>query len=280
VEQWQQEQRFKSAPQPTPKMASVSGTATVFARAALTKIEEQPNAASMAVLEREVWDNAACIENSTAGMYGHVGAFMTPNKYAQFINNSVPPWAAPANPGEYPVIGTNETTKRYKIRLDSFIETHRVHNIFIAGYGVIKAQIIEAVNETCYASVLDMNDTTMGTSPNKILRHLQRTYGKFTVQELDANRAKLQESWDGQGSIVVIFSQIKAICDVASAGIMPISDNECTIALLNILVSRSQSKRSAFARCTSGTGRKQSRNSLWWIKDESTTHLQHQDIIR
>jgi hypothetical protein len=218
-------------------MASVSGSATVFARASFTKIDEQPNAASMAVLEREVWDNAACIENSTAGMYGHVGAFMTPRKYAQFTNNSVPPWTAPTNPGEYPVIGANETTKRYKIRLDAFTEARRVHNIFISGYRVIKAQILEAVNETYFASVLDANDTTMGTSPKKILRHLQRTYGKFTVQELDANRAKLQESWDGQGSIVVVFNRIKAIRDVARAGKMPISDNECTIALLNILES-------------------------------------------
>jgi hypothetical protein len=76
-----------------------------------------------------VWDNAACIKNSTAGIYGHVGAFMMPCKYAQFTNNSVPPWAAPTNPGDYPTIDANETTKRYKIRLESFIKARWVHNL-------------------------------------------------------------------------------------------------------------------------------------------------------
>jgi ribosomal protein L23 len=120
---------------------------------------------------------------------------------------------------------------------------------FIAGYRAIKAQILEAVNETYYISVLDANNTTMGTSPKKILRHLQHTYGKFTVQELDTNRAKLQESRDGQGSIAVVFNRIKAVRDVAHAGKMPISDNECTIALLNILETITDFKTAVLAQC-------------------------------
>ena len=135
----------------------------------ITKIIGQPTNQSIDLLEQELTVIAASIR-STQGDSGHAGMLMTDANYMAAFGVAVP-FAAPANPGVYPVGPfPNGTRKEREAEHDKLIE---VYETYLGVGDGLKTLILRAVDEDY---VLELKHEIIGylqVTPKQMIAHLR-----------------------------------------------------------------------------------------------------------
>jgi hypothetical protein len=202
----------------------------------LTKILGEPTAMDIAVMERELLENAGSMRNTDARRFGHAGMLMTPAEYTAFVNKTgyaAPAWQEPDEPGAAPQLAPNDKIKTFTIREKQWIAKSNAFDDYQNGKGKLKAQILEAVGPQYFRDVRDSTDTMMGVGPKELLDHLKSTYGHISSVEIYNNAQKLGEPWDGRGPIDEYWEKVQKVRDFAKFAKSPIDDIACINAVLN-----------------------------------------------
>jgi hypothetical protein len=215
-----------------------SNTSTVMPHPTLTKILGEPTAMDIAVLERELLENAGSMRNTVSRRFGHAGMLMTPGDYQALANKAgykTPAWKEPKDPGAPPKFKASDNIKAYTVLEKQWNAKSSAFDDYQNGKGKLKSQILEAVGPQFFRDVRDSTDTMMGVGPKELLDHLKSTYGHISSVEIYQNAQKLDEPWDGRGPIDEYWEKLQKVRDFAKFAKSPIDDISCINTVLNCM---------------------------------------------
>jgi hypothetical protein len=212
-----------------------TSTSIVMAHPTLTKIPGEPTAIALAIMERELRENAGNIENPKSQRFGHLGMMMSAADYAEFTTKmgyTTPAWKEPKEPKE-PNYKTGDDINDYNIKKEKYNKKLAAFKEFKKGKQMLKAQIIEAVGKEFLKGVRDLSDTIMGVGPKEIFDYLKEKYGKIGQRQSVANQMKLNDPWEGRGPIDTYWQMIEDVREYAKFGGSQIDDQRCINAVLD-----------------------------------------------
>jgi hypothetical protein len=183
----------------------------------LTKIKGKPEADTIRLLQRELFNNAGAIPTTLGGgEYGHLGNVMRPALYD--VLPGALPYADPIHPGPHPGHAGNatgvmitETNRLYKEAVEASNHHSQVTQ-------ALKKLLLEAVDNTYVAA---LNHDILGyalVSCFTLLNHLWDTYGVITPDQLSANFALLSSDWNPDSPIEDLWTRIQECCRFATQG--------------------------------------------------------------
>lgn len=204
-----------------------------FPHATLTAITGEPTAASLALLRKELYANAAAIPSTNGGPHGHLAIIMAPAAYSAIPN--VIPLPVPPAPGPLPVHPAGATGPQ-------ITEANRQHDFAAQQFSTysqvaaaLKSQVLQAVNPT-YVRALEHTDFGYSfVTSLQLLQHLQDTYGTVTDVDLDRNREALCAPWAPDDNIEALWQRIDTCQRLATTGNEPITDTTAIRLVLAVL---------------------------------------------
>jgi hypothetical protein len=241
-----------------------------FPHEILTKIDDEPDAATIKQLKREVYANLRAIPSTLGGGdNGYLGLAMPAGAYT--IRAGVP-FTEPNHPGDLPIYAVGTTShlitagnRVYDANLASF-------NKYITVRNAVKKQIMEAVHKRYYAALEDdlmgMSDIAVLT----ILNHLTTNYGTVTASDLITNRSKLETAWNPDQPFEDFWKHIQIIRNIATAGGDPILDGPTIELSLSAL-----RKAGVYGHAIDTWYDKPEADQTW---DNYQTHFRQQEKVR
>lgn len=197
-------------------------SALVFPHPSLSPITGQPTSTSLKLLHKEVFTNARAIPSTRGGgAHGHLGLVMPAANYLALTGHA---FMLPLHPGAAPVHAVGATAAQ-------ITETNRVFTATLAELTTanqfrqeIKKLILAAVNSIYLASLEDDTFGYADVSPNAMLVHLKSSYGTISRAELEANRNKLNTSWNVDEPIEDLWPRLREIKRISSEADEEIAD--------------------------------------------------------
>lgn len=123
-----------------------TATTLTFPHATITVITGEPTAASLSLMQKELYANAAAIPSTNGSAHGHLAIMMPTAEYDALPG--VQPFPVPKAPGKLPTHATSATGAQ-------ITETNRQHDFAAEQFTVysqvaaaLKSQIIAAINPT------------------------------------------------------------------------------------------------------------------------------------
>jgi hypothetical protein len=172
-------------------------------------------------LREELYANAQSVVTTLGGgRHGHLGMIMPAADYTKLSNGGAE-YIFPTEP-PIPTYSKKEKKNRqqstlFDMAMDTYKEASALHN-------QLKAQLLQAI-PTCYRAVLAQR--TIGyanVTPQAILAHMLKRYGKITPQDLTKNIKALEAPWDPDTTIDTVFINGTACREFAEEGGEPITD--------------------------------------------------------
>ena len=169
-----------------------------------------PNPVSLQRLSKELFTNALNIPSRRGtGQHGHLQVIMSDVQFAQRTVGQVPQWDAPIHPGNAPVHAANATAA-------AIAENIRLYNMTIAECDIynqvqqtLKKQILQAVPDTYLAVLQDALLGYADVTPRTMLEYLMTKYGQVKPEDIESNRAKLQQAWNPDDPIETVWTRIQ-----------------------------------------------------------------------
>jgi hypothetical protein len=205
----------------------------VFATPTLTKIDGKPTNQSLQLLQREINDNAMSIPSQRGdGIHGHLQFVISNAAYLAIANV---PFLIPAHPGNAPIHQPNataaqitETNRQYAADLDEHRHANKLNQ-------ALKKQLLEAVDRIY---VTELSDPTLGFANRTVrdlLNHLHATYGTITFSQLDENLATLDQTFNPDEPLELLWDRVKECRRFATAGTDPITEITVVRKTLSVL---------------------------------------------
>ena len=189
----------------------------------LTRIIGKPNRRNITLLKCQLLANALSIpSNGGDGLLGLSRLVLTAPEYAAASNGGVP-YVTPIKPVLVDhALNANADTMHHSEH------TYKIEMIEWESYYKTKAkltqQILAAVDDT-YTKALSHSLWHYGNvTPLQLLTHLSNTYGRILPRDLQDNRAKMTEPWDGTSDIETVFDRINSCISFSEDGGDPISN--------------------------------------------------------
>jgi hypothetical protein len=118
-----------------------TSTSIVMSHPTLTKIPGEPTAMQLAIMERELHENARSIENPKSPRFGHLGMMMSATDYAELttkLGYTMLAWKEPKEPKE-PSYTTGDDINDYNIKKEKWNRKITAFKEFKKGKQMIKA---------------------------------------------------------------------------------------------------------------------------------------------
>jgi hypothetical protein len=200
----------------------------------LTKIDGEPNNANITILKRQVYANA--MENACTlgcGRLGYLGLIMpdadfrikqvaiTKTAFMAFII----PTAENTGDDDDDTSDDETITKSEKQQIRDCI----------AMESQLKKQLLAAI-QPIYLTALEDAELGMGfVTAKEILEYIIKEYGTITGDELAANTEKLNEPWNSEQPIRLLWDRIKECQRIGKEGNEPITDRMAMYTVLKLL---------------------------------------------
>ena len=158
----------------------------------LTKIKGKPTFESMKEITRQLGRNALAVKVSFGGgKRGCLGEVFSSEK---FLAEAGVEWTVPESEGAYPSFNTNATEQEKKQEISAFIIRETDIKIVEAVGNLLKAQLIESVEE-CYIRELHQGDFIEydDRSLFEILQHINKKYAKLDAHILKVSLKVFKE---------------------------------------------------------------------------------------
>ena len=189
----------------------------------LTPLIGKPTSATIKLLTREVYANARSVHSTLGGgANGHLAICMPD---ATYLARAGQAFVIPVHPGPQPVHAQGATgpqitavNRQYDQDLKAF-ETH------LAVAESIRKQILESIASTFYDVLADDTFGYADVTIVQLLTHLTSEYGTLTRTDLELNRNLLKETWNPDAEFATLWTRIKTVRQIATAGGDAISDN-------------------------------------------------------
>ena len=200
-------------------VASLDAIIEAFPHPTIQPIVGQPAYETIAELNLKLNANAASIHSNRGN--GQLGLLFLTVKPAVYDTQSNTQFIAPANPGQSPVIPANSTgpqitelRRQHKEQKDEFMRYDQADK-------ALKSQLIGAVDEMYIRTLRDKYILYAKKTTLQILTHLYDNYARISQLELKENDHRMNEEWDPNQPIEVLYDQIEDAVEFASAGKAP-----------------------------------------------------------
>lgn len=200
----------------------------------LTPIVGEPNNATITMLKRQIYANA--MENHCTlgcGVLGYLGLIMPLDDY-RIKQIAVTP--GPFRPFIKPVAtAPNDDDDDSTITTEEYKEELRKIRDYNAMESKLKQQLLAAIEPTFITALEDAEVGFAMVTSKQILQHIITEYGIITLDELAANVETLNEPWNSEQPIRMLWDRIKECQRIGNAGGEPISDKMAMYAALKLL---------------------------------------------
>ena len=148
-----------------------------FQHKVLTRVHGKPHFESLKILLDELKANASLVPSTLGGgMYGNLGLLLSVTRYATLLPTA---FTNPGNPGPFApsALGTAPQIAAAK---DVWYDTKFIFELCQATEKSLIAQVVDAVDATYLAALLNVNTSRYGDSIRLLTQHLYSTYGRIT----------------------------------------------------------------------------------------------------
>ena len=194
----------------------------------LTKCTGEPNNASITIIKRQIYANAMSVESTLGcGALGYLGIIMPETDYRnkQLIGATE---GTIFKPFVKPMPDSTADDDTYK-------EQQRALREYLSVDAKLKQLIIQAVDDTYFTA---LEDPEVGLGPitsKQLLAYIITEYGAVTLEDLDENREKLNEPWNSEQPIRMLWDRIKECQRISTAGGETITDKAAMFTVLKLL---------------------------------------------
>ena len=191
----------------------------------LTKIKGKPTFESMKEITRQLGRNALAVKVSFGGgKRGCLGEVFSGEK---FLEEAGVEWTVPISEGAYPNFNANATEQEKKQEISAFIIRETDIKIVEAVGNLLKAQLIESVEE-CYIRELHQGDFIEydDRSLFELLQHINEKYAKLDAHILKANLKVFEEEPQMDNPIDDYFAKQEQCKRIAEGSKYEISDDD------------------------------------------------------
>ena len=220
-------------PQQKDKMSNDTKTTQFnFPYEQLTPISGEPTNTSITMLKRQIYANA--MENTCTlgcGVLGYLGLIMpeadfrakqlaiTPGNFQPFVK------PVPTEPSD-----DDSTTTE-----DAYKEGMRKLRDYNAMESKLKQQLLASIENTFITALEDAEVGFAMVTSKQILQHVITEYGNITLDELAANIETLNEPWNSELPIRLLWDRIKECQRIGAAGGEPITNRMAMYTTLKLL---------------------------------------------
>jgi hypothetical protein len=198
----------------------------------LTPIVGEPTNATITLLKRQIYANA--MENSCTlgcGVLGYLGLIMPTNDYrVKQVAVTPGPFQPFTKPILKPPADDDDTATE-----DTYKDDTRKIRDYNAMESKLKQQLLAAIEPTFITALEDAEVGFAMVTSKQILQHIITEYGIITLDELAANLETLNEPWNSEQPIRMLWDRIKECQRIGTAGEEPISDKMAMYAALKLL---------------------------------------------
>ena len=198
----------------------------------LTPIVGEPTNATITLLKRQIYANA--MENHCTlgcGVLGYLGIIMPSDDFEVKQLAVTPGTFQPfTKPVTTPPKNDDDTVEEDEYKAD--LRKIRDYN---AMESKLKQQLLAAIEPTFITALEDAEVGFAMVTSKKILQHLITEYGTITLDELAANIDTLNEPWNSEQPIRMLWDRLKECQRIGKAGGEPISDKMAMYAALKLL---------------------------------------------
>jgi hypothetical protein len=205
-------------------------TSHTFPHEKLTPIIGKPTAASILILQAELYENAVSLDNPDT-VVGHLGMIWPPAEYL-LVPGVTGPYVPPAPPGPY-VAPANILMGGDQYRAWTVQNTY--YDTYKKGLVELKRQMLEAVEKTWTNTLCHPIYKYAQVTPAEIFAHLKSKYGKVTNIEATNNRNKLHAEWNENEPIANLWDRQNRISAFATFANVPIPDHDKLNVTIEIL---------------------------------------------
>jgi hypothetical protein len=219
---------FTAMSQPSPSTAS----SLPFPHPILTPIVSEPTNPTIQLLQQELYANARAIHSTRGGgANGHLAIVMSD---ADYVARAGVPFIIPIHPGAAPVHALGATAPQITETNRQYAADLAEHTHYLTVVEELKRQILQAVLPRYFRILADPDFGYADVSVETLLTHLRTTYGAITLEDLEANRARLTADWDPDSPLEDVWTLIRETQRFAADGHDPISDLTVLSLLLTV----------------------------------------------
>jgi hypothetical protein len=199
----------------------------------LTPIVGEPTNATITILKRQIYANA--MENTCTlgcGTLGYLGIIM-PTVDFQAKQHAISP-TEQFQPFTKPTLTEppdDDSTVDSEVHKD---ELRKIRD-YNAMESRLKQQLLAAIDNTFITELEDAEVGFAMTTSKQILQHIINEYGIITLDELAENMEKLNEPWNSEQPIRMLWDRIRECQRIGTAGGEPISDRIAMFTVLKLL---------------------------------------------
>lgn len=199
----------------------------------LTKIEGEPTNSTITILKREIYANA--MENMCTigcGKLGYLGLIMPDANFEAKQKLVTPdgPFKPFTKPGQTP--DDDDSTDD-----DSTVQKYNAQILrdYVAMETTLKQQLLGAIKRTYLTAIEDAEVGFALVPAKEILAYVIAEYGTVTLDDLHANTEVLNEPWNNELPIRMLWDRIKECQRVSEAGGEQLTDRMAMFTALRLL---------------------------------------------
>jgi hypothetical protein len=207
-------------------------TQIAFPHPTLTLISGKPTPATLTVMKKELYANAMVQRSDRGGgQHGYLALVMNDQEYLSLLGTVL--FTNPVPPGTQPdhAIGATgpqmtEANRRYDQSKEEFTQFQQTTR------DALKVQILAAINSTYLQTLSHAVFGYANVTPQELMEHLTSTYGKRTIEDLEANRDKLKADWIPEDEIEHLWKRAVDCKTFAEHSDLALNDT----AIMNLLL--------------------------------------------
>ena len=200
-----------------------SSSSFPFPHPILTPIVGRPTEPTVKLLQRQLYTNARAVPSTHGGgVHGYLGSIMSVLEYDVLAPNR--PWVPVVHPGGLLVHAPDDTAQAIRALDRAYDATMREFQESTKVRTELKQQLLAALEPT-YIQVLATEDFGFAdVSPRNILGHLRTYYCEVEPEELERNRMSLQETWNVDEPMEILWDKVLSARTFAERHGDPISE--------------------------------------------------------
>jgi hypothetical protein len=217
-------------------MSSSATNALIAGITKFTRVEGRPKAWDIVRLDNEMQEKAQCIPAGDGDRNGQVGMVLSKKEWTKRMGEQEPEWEPPRGPGTYPNKKQTETKESYEARIHVWNKRKDTAELYTLGESTMRTNFFEAFDPE-FTKGLRKQKAGSYTQITMMdcLTYMKEKYGKWGVQEIKNNEARLDETWNGRGSIEVILDKFEEIEELAEMAEAPIPTFKMITKLMEVI---------------------------------------------
>jgi hypothetical protein len=187
-------------------------------------------------LDDEMQERAQCIPAEDGSKLGQIGMVLSKEEYRKRVGLNQSDWQEPQAAGNYPTKSTTETKEDYDVRVCIWNIRKETAELFKLGQNTVRANFFEAFDPEFTEGLRKQKAGSFKQiTLMDCLQYMKANYGEWDLDAINDNEARLDEPWDGSGSIIPILHKFEEVAELAVIVESPIATVNMVTKLLDVI---------------------------------------------